>query len=139
MMKSLTRLPLLVVLGAATGCGAAARSPEQYRDDTAALLETQNGAIKLCYDDLLKTDPHVSGKVAIRFTVKEGTGQVIEPKVDPASTTAPEKLSQCVLTAISTLKLQPPDAQDGQATFIYDFHVNPPPPAAPAAAAPPSG
>jgi hypothetical protein len=137
MMKSLTRLTLLVVLGSATGCGAAARSPEQYRDDTAALLETQNGAIKLCYDDLLKTDAHVSGKVAIRFTVKEATGELTEPKIDPASTTAPEKLSQCILTAISTLKLQPADAQDGQATFVYDFHVNPPLPAAAAPAAPP--
>jgi hypothetical protein len=137
MTKTLTHLSAFVVLGALTGCGYTARAPEQYRDDTAALLETQSGAIKQCYDNVLKTDPGLSGRVAIRFTVKEETGEVTAPAVDSAETTAPEPLAQCVLQALSGLKLHPPDAQDGHATFVYEFQVNTPGGAA-ATALPPS-
>ena len=126
MMKSLVQLSLVACAGAALGCSYHARSPEQYRDDTAALLDTQQTTVKQCYDTLLKTDPTVSGRVAIKFTVKEETGVLENPAIDPANTTAPETLSQCVLQAVSSLKLQPPDERDGHATFVYEFRPNTP-------------
>jgi hypothetical protein len=132
MLKSFAQLSLLAALGAVTGCGATARTPDQYRADTSALLETQSVAIKECYDQILRSDPNVSGKVAIRFTVKEDTGQITDAVIDSASTTAPEPLAQCVLQAVANLKLMPPDAHDGRATFVYEFQINPaPPPPAP--------
>src|SRR5262245_7075492 len=94
MHKSFAQVSLLVVLGAVTGCGTTARTPDQYRADTNALLETQSSAIKDCYDQILRTDPNVSGKVAIKFTVKEDTGQLADAAIDSASTTAPEPLAQ---------------------------------------------
>jgi hypothetical protein len=125
MMKSLTHLSLFAVAFTAVGCGFAARSPEQYRSDTAAVLETKNVEVKQCYDEILKRDPNVSGTVAIKFTVQEDTGQFMGPAVDASGTTAPEPLTQCVLQAMSNLTLSPPDANDGQATFVYEFRVNP--------------
>ena len=125
MKNSLTRLSLFAA-AAVLGCSYNARAPEQYRADTAALLETQNGAIKQCYDNILRVDPGVSGRVAVKFTVQEETGQITTPAIDAATTTAPEPLAQCVLQALSNLKLVPPDDNAGHARFIYEFRVNEP-------------
>jgi len=124
MMKPLKHLSLFAILGA-FGCSYNARAPEQYRADTAALLETQQAAVKQCYDNILRTDPAVSGNVAIKFTVKEETGEIASPAIDTNRTTAPEPLAQCVLQAITNLRLMPPDDNDGYATFVYEFRVNP--------------
>jgi hypothetical protein len=105
----------------AIGCSAIARSPEQYRDDTQALLETKNADIKKCYDEQLKTDAKLSGQVTVKFTVKAETGKIVNPEIDPARTTAPAALGQCVTQSIDGLALQQPDEQDGQATFTFDF------------------
>jgi hypothetical protein len=48
-----------VVVG---GCSFAARSPEMYRDDTKAVLETKNNDIRACYDGVLKGAPTAAGK-----------------------------------------------------------------------------
>ena len=105
----------------ALGCSAIARSPEQYRDDTHALLETRNAQIKQCYDDALKTDATLSGQVTVKFTVQAETGKIANPELDPARTTAPPALGQCVVQSIDGLALQQPDERDGQATFTFDF------------------
>ncbi len=123
MKNSLTRLSLFAA-ASVLGCSYNARAPEQYRADTAALLETQNAAVKQCYDNILRVDPAVSGRVAIKFTVKEETGEISSPAIDSSATTAPEPLAQCVLQALSNLKLVPPDENEGHARFIYEFRVN---------------
>jgi hypothetical protein len=123
MKNSLTRLSLFAA-ASVLGCSYNARAPEQYRADTAALLETQNAAVKQCYDNILRVDPGVSGRVAIKFTVKEETGEITSPAIDSSATTAPEPLAQCVLQAVSNLKLVPPDENEGHARFIYEFRVN---------------
>jgi hypothetical protein len=116
----------------------AARDANMYAQDTQKVLESRNGAIKACYDELLKTDKTVAGTVTVKFTVKTETGDLADIKVDPAGTTAPEALSQCVLTSIQGLKLAPPDSQEGLATYSWSFQVGAPAatptPAAPAAA-----
>jgi hypothetical protein len=111
----------------AIGCSAIARSPEQYRDDTQALLETRNAQIKQCYDEALKTDAKLSGQVTVKFTVKAETGKIANPEVDAARTTAPPALGQCVVQSIDGLALQQPDERDGQATFTFDFTTGGPP------------
>lgn len=135
MLKTLTKsIGLLALLGS-TACSAQIRDAESYRNDTQALLETRSGAIKTCYDEVLKSDPTAQGRVTVRFMVQVDTGQVLDLQVDPAGTTAPEPLTQCVLTALGGLTLDPPDnGNDGLATFSYEFVINPPaqPEAAPA-------
>lgn len=140
MRKSPIHLALLALTVGAVGCSMAARDPNMYAQDTQKVLESRNDTIKSCYDQALKVDSKVAGTVTIKFTVKPDTGELVDAKIDAAGTTAPEPLSQCVLTSIQGLKLVPPDDQEGLATFTWNFQVGAPPPpgAAPAAAAPPA-
>lgn len=121
MAKSLIQLSLLALAVAAAGCSVNIRSPEQYRDDTQALLETRNAAIKTCYDDALKTKTDLTGRVTVHFMVEKKTGKITNPAAVPAGTTAPEALTTCVVNSINGLVLTPPDDNDGDATFVYDF------------------
>jgi hypothetical protein len=135
-MKTM-RLSLAVGLAASVcGCSFAARSPDMYRDDTAALLETRNADVTACYDEALKTAQDAQGRVTVRFLVEHDTGRVINVSADPAGTTAPEPLTQCVVNSLQGLVLSPADKRDGDATYVYDFTVAPP--AAPEAP-PPAG
>lgn len=129
MFKTMTQCVTLAALVATTGCSFAVRDAETYRKDTEAVLETRSGAIKACYDEILKTDATAQGRVTVRFKVEKDTGNIVEVQLDPAGTTAPETLGQCVTTALGGLVLQPPDEQDGLASFTYEFVINPPPPA----------
>lgn len=102
------------------GC-AAARSPEMYRDDTKKLLDARDGDIKACYDGILKTDPKAGGKVGVKFAFEKDTGRLIDAKVDPASTTAPDSVGQCVIANLGGIVLQPGDKRRGEALWIWDF------------------
>ncbi len=146
MRKSPIHLALLALAVGAVGCSVAARDATMYAQDTQKVLETRNAAIKTCYDQALKTDAKVAGSVTVKFTVKTETGELADIKVDAAGTTAPDALSQCVVTSIQGLKLAPPDDQEGLATFTWNFQVGAPgiagapaPALAPAAAAPAAG
>jgi len=111
----------LMLLALMSGCSFVARAPDGYRDDTKTLLDTRHGALKECYDEVLKSDAKAAGTVAVRFRVLKETGAVTEPAVDPARTTAPEALSQCVLRSLDGLVLDPADRREGQATFVWEF------------------
>jgi len=126
MSKTRSTFALLAAVAVSTGCSFMMRDPESYQKDTEALLETRSGAIKACYVETLKTDGTAQGRVTVRFKVEKETGNIVDVQVDPAGTTAPETLTQCVTTALGGLVLQPPDAQDGMATFSYEFVINPP-------------
>jgi hypothetical protein len=96
----------LVSLGlAVAGCSFAARSPDMYRDDTRAVLDTKNDQIKTCYDEVLKTNKD-----------------------------APPEVAQCVLNALQGLVLSPGDKSEGQATFVYEFSAGAAPAPEPAPA-----
>ena len=138
MAKTFINLSLFALFAAATGCEFHARSAEDYRDVTQALLDTKAGDIKACYDGALKGQKDLQGRVTVQFTVEAETGKLKDVKVDPAGTTAPEVLSACVTSAVNGLALTPPDKRDGIATWVYDFQPGgAAAPAAPAAAAPP--
>jgi hypothetical protein len=129
-----SKLSLLALAAAATACEFHARSAEDYRDVTQALLDTKAPEIKTCYDGALKGQKDLQGRVTVQFVVEAETGKIKDVKVDPAGTTAPEVLSQCVTTAIGGLALTPPDKRDGIATWVYDFAPTAAPAAPPAPA-----
>lgn len=111
---------LAAALSSVCACHFEARSPENYRKDTRALLETRNADLTACYDDALRNDPNLGGAVVIGFVVSARSGGVNDVKVLP-QTTAPERLSECVRMALYGLVLQPPDDRDGEATFVWRF------------------
>jgi len=129
MAKTLIKLSLLALAAASTACSFHARSPEKYRDDTAAVLETRSADIKACYDNELKANKDLTGRVTVHFTVAKETGQITSVAPVPAGTTAPESLTNCVVNALGGLVLTPPDNNDGDATFVYDFSAAPAAPA----------
>jgi len=112
------------------GCSFMARGPEQYRDDTAAVLAQRNAQIKSCYDKQLDTDETVNGKVVVNFTVEKKTGMLTNVVVDESQTTAPKPLAACIVSAMDGLQLTPEDQRDGLATFVWEFKVGSPRPAA---------
>ena len=121
---------LFMLLALAAGCSFHARSPDEYRDATQALLETKSTDIKTCYDDALKGKSDLAGTVTVHFTVDAETGKVGNVSADTAKTQAPEVLTQCIVKSLDGLALNPPDANPGDATFEYHFVVGPTPPAA---------
>ena len=104
----------------AIGCEYHARSPEDYRGVTRELIQTRTGQIQTCYDTVLKSNKEASGSVTVHFFVQEDTGAFQNIEALPSST-APEPLQQCVVTALEGLVLAPPDARKGDATFSFDF------------------
>lgn len=96
------------------------RDSDRYREDSRALIMTKAPNVKSCYDQALKADPKVAGTVVLHFKVQPETGQVIEARLDDKKTTAPG-LGRCVLQVMDGLKLEPPDASEGLATFAWEF------------------
>jgi hypothetical protein len=120
---------MFMLLALAAGCSFHARSPDEYRDATQALLDTKSADIKTCYDDALKGKSDLAGTVTVHFTVEAETGKIGNISADAAKTQAPEVLTQCVVKTLDGLALNPPDANPGDGTFEYHFVVGPTPPA----------
>lgn len=129
MANTTTKFGMALLLAGVTGCQFYARSPEDYRDATQKVLDTKAPDIKACYDSQLKTKQDLQGRVTVEFMVEAETGNIKDVKVDPAGTTAPAEVSTCVTTALTGLKLDPPDKRDGMATWTYEFTATQPPPA----------
>ena len=125
MMRPITPLAVFTI-AMATACAATKRSPQAYRADTQKALESRDAQIKSCYDELLKQDATAGGTVTIRFVVEKKTGTFTQATVDPSSSNAKEPLLLCVLNAVNGLKLDPPDANEGQATFTYELRPSSP-------------
>jgi hypothetical protein len=125
-MKTTLVAITLAALGlGSVGCQFIARGEDQYRTDTAALLDTRSGEIKSCYDSALRNNKSLQGNVRVRFLVESESGVIKDAAVDPAGTTAPPELADCVINSIQGLALEPPDARDGDATFVWEFTVGP--------------
>jgi len=108
------------LLALSAACEFHARSPDDYREATRAVLETRSDQIKTCYDGVLKSDSNASGTVVVHFTVKEETGAITGAEVMPESTASPE-VGACITSAIEGLTLDPPDERQGDATFVWEF------------------
>ena len=121
MTKSFALIGFAFVAITGMGCGGAIRTADPYRDDVAATLATKNADVKACYDNALKTNKELSGKVTVHFGVEMKTGAFKDIKTD-----GPAELGTCVSTALTGLVLSPGDANNGDATFVYEFTVGPP-------------
>ena len=119
-VKVLGSFALLAIVG----CQFNARSPEQYRDDTQALILANSPAIEQCYTAALQQDKSLAGQVKVTFVVEPETGRVVNPQADPS---APPALGQCVVQVLGGLTLAPPDEREGQATWLFDFQPRPAP------------
>lgn len=133
-MKATLLLASLAVLASACG-GGAVRTKDAYRDDTQKLLDTASEGIHGCYNAVLKEKPDAAGSVTVDFVVMHETGILRKIKVDSARSTAPEEVQKCVAKYIEDLKLTPPDAQLGEATFTWEFSATEAKPVEPAAPA----
>lgn len=107
---------------ALTACSGSfyARSPDDYRTATRALLESKESNFKQCYQNVLTGTPDAAGTVAVSFVVEEKTGKILTPASLPEST-APEPLRECVVKGLDGLALEPPDQRKGMATVTFDF------------------
>ena len=105
-----------------TGCSGAVRIGDAYRDDVAKTLASKDGDVKACYDNALKTNKELSGKVTVHFGIEMKTGTFKDIKTD-----GPPELGACVSNALNGLVLTPGDSNNGDATFVYEFTVGPPP------------
>ena len=119
MTKSFALIGFAVV--AITGCAGAIRTADPYRDDVAAVLATKNNDVKACYDNALKANKDLNGKVTVHFGVEMKTGTFKDIKTD-----GPAELGTCVSNALNGLVLSPGDANNGDATFVYEFTVGAP-------------
>ena len=104
------------------GCAGAIRTAEPYRDDVAKVLETKNGDVTACYNEALKKNKDLAGTVTVKFAVEMKTGTFKDIKAD-----GPAELSTCVSNALNGLVLSPGDANNGDATFTYEFKPGAPP------------
>lgn len=116
-----TNLVIFASLVALTGCGAAVRSPDMYRDDTQAAFAKKSDAMRACYDAVVKATPGAQGQVAISFDVETDQGKVTNVAVLPGKTTAPPAVADCVTKNIADVGLTPPDGNKGEATWVFDF------------------
>jgi len=137
MKKPFAILGLLALSVVTSAC--ALRDAQMFTDDTAELFATRNPQIKSCYDQALVSDSAAAGTVAVSFQVEKKTGNIINPQIVPERTTAPEPVGMCVVNALQGLVLEPPDKNDGQGVFTWEFVVNPPVQAAAPAEPAPAG
>jgi hypothetical protein len=91
---------MVMLLALAAGCSFHARSPDEYRDATQALLDTKSADIKTCYDTALQGKNDLAGTVTVHFTVEAETGKIGNVTADAAKTQAPDALQQCVVKSL---------------------------------------
>jgi hypothetical protein len=124
-LAKMTGVCLLVGAGL-LGCGAHARTPDEYRDATASVLATRNDQVRACYDSAYKADPASQGSVTVQFKVAADTGKFEALQV--VGGTAPDAVKQCILKSFDGAVIAPADPKEGDATFEWQFV--PPKPAA---------
>ena len=121
-MRTKLALTLIAVMSLGIiGCKFAKRGPDKYRDDTRALLETKSAEVKACYDAIVRRDQSAVGTVSVFFVLEKDTGVIKDAKVQDG--TAPQAVQDCLLNSFAGLQLDPPDADDGHATFTWEFEV----------------
>lgn len=79
------------------------------------------GAIRVCYEELLKTDPKAAGKISMKFEIK--TDGMPDKVAKDSATITDEKMIQCVTKVFEGLKY--PEPQGGIVTVIYPIEFSP--------------
>ena len=127
-------IPLGIVALASAGC--AVRSDNIYQEDVTKVLMSKADYLSSCHGEALKSDPGAAGSVVVKFRVEEDSGNFTNAAVEPSTTTAPESLQQCTLTALDGLVLEPGDNRPANATYEIVFPSTGAGPAAAPAAEP---
>lgn len=99
---------------ALTTAACIARGPDDYRQVTRSLVDTEKSAIEGCFGG-------DSGKVVINFTVEKKTGAVTNAVVDEKASTADAAVGTCIAEKLDGLALREPDMRDGAATFTWSY------------------
>jgi hypothetical protein len=126
MSRSIITAGALLAALSLSACSFHARDAESYRKVTREVLETRNADIKSCYDKALEKDPKMDGTIVIKMTVEKDTGVIKDVKVDKKASEGSKLLRACVVDALHDLKIDPPDAREGQATFSWKFEAKKP-------------
>jgi hypothetical protein len=124
MEVKMSKLAIGIVV-ALSACSATKRSPQMYRADTQKVLETRMGQMESCYAEALKADATIGGQVTVKLVVEKKTGKLTNVTIDPTASAAPEPVRLCVINSLSGLALAPPDANEGQATFVFELRPKP--------------
>ena len=110
-MKSIN--PSIVCVGLALVTSACiARGPDDYRQVTRSLVDTEKNEIRSCFNK----EP---GTVIVNFTVEKKTGAISNAVVDEDKSTASEEVGACVVAKIEGLTIDRPDMRDGAAMFTW--------------------
>jgi len=83
------------------------------------VIKRQLRAIQRCYENELRRNPTLSGKVVVEFTIQP-TGSVTEARAT-ANTTNDEAVASCVLSTIRRFRFNDPAPEGGSVTFSYPF------------------
>ncbi|MBX3270328.1 MAG: AgmX/PglI C-terminal domain-containing protein [Sandaracinaceae bacterium] len=80
-------------------------------------LRARNQAFRRCYEDELRRDPSLEGRVAVSFTIEEGTGRVSRATV-VENTTGSDAVGECVRGRVAATQFDPaPVGGDVDVTF----------------------
>ena len=112
-------------------------SPELPESDIRRIVRQNFGKLRLCYENGLKTDPTLQGKVMARFTIaKDGS---VSNVADAGSTIKDKTVVTCAFNTFKSLKFPAPEG-GGIVIVTYPIVFSPgdsAPSAAPSAPPPP--
>jgi TonB family protein len=86
------------------------------------LIKTRLRAIQMCYEQQLRRNPSLAGKVTIEFTIQT-RGNVTDVKVKE-NTTGDAAVGTCVANTVSTFRFNP-GPEGGSVTYAYPFVFQP--------------
>ena len=84
----------------------------------ASVIKRRQSAIRKCYEEGLRANPKLSGKVYIKFTIGS-RGRVTSASVDKVKGSVGKSVGDCIARRLKGWKFPKPD--DGSATFRYPF------------------
>ncbi|MFO0750095.1 MAG: AgmX/PglI C-terminal domain-containing protein [Myxococcota bacterium] len=87
------------------------------KDSVARVFSRRKGAIKYCYENALRVDQNLKGKVTIRFTI--GPAGRITSISAAGNTTGNSAVADCIIDKVQGWRFDPPD--NGSVTFSYPF------------------
>jgi TonB family protein len=87
-----------------------------------SMIKTRLRAIQMCYEQQLRRNPTLAGKVTIEFSIQP-RGNVTDVKVKE-NTTNDAAVGTCVANTVSTFRFNP-GPQGGSVTYAYPFVFSP--------------
>lgn len=87
------------------------------KDSVARVFSRRKGAIKYCYENALRVDQNLKGKVTIRFTI--GPAGRITNISATSNSTGNSAVADCIIEKVQGWRFDPPE--NGSVTFSYPF------------------